>query len=180
MSQYSTQQIQALHALKIYAAEVMRQCAEKEVELAKEEGILTEVEEMVTGYPDDLEIMALFESQSEKRDGLLLELNDLEMELDDAKNQIRNGLNDATQNSSDHAFKEVEAHMASIGKEMPRVSAIAKKMKQDELRKRLEALKQKASVSQSDTEQAIAKQQSELNMSENPTNADLNVKRKPL
>lgn len=155
MSSYSSTNIQHVSALKTYAAEVMRQHADLEIVLQKEQKVLLEVEEMQTIYSDNEEVLALFNSQMTKCDGLLLELDALEQELADVKGQILRALNPTVQDQATPAMQVIEAHMNAIGKEVPRVSPIAKKMQEADRRRRLDALKQAAREKKTETESII-------------------------
>lgn len=141
MSNYSRPNNQHIAALKGYAAEVLRQYEEKETDLQKAEKTLNEIKEMQRIYPEDEELLGLFASQSLVVDRLLLEVHELEVELDEAKNSLKGSINNRHQHSADLAMQTVEAHMNAVGLEVPRVSAIAKQMEEDARRQKLEALK---------------------------------------
>ena len=141
MSNYSRPNNQHIAALKGYAAEVLRQYEEKEAELLKAEKTFEEIKEMQRIYPEDEELLDLFQSQSRNVDQKLLELHELEGELEAAKKSLKEAMGSRNQESSNVAMQVVEAHMSAAGLEMPRVSPIAKQMEEEARRQKLEALK---------------------------------------
>ena len=141
MSQFSQANKKYIATLKAYAAEVLRQYEDKENEVLKAEKTLVEIKEMQCIYPEDEELLQLFESHSLTVERAQLMLMELGKELEAAKVKLKAAMNNRNKAASDVAMQTVEANMQAAGLELPRVSPVAAQMAEERHRQKLDALK---------------------------------------
>ena len=141
MSQFSQANKKHIAALKKYAAEVLRQYEDKENDLLKAENTLEEIKEMRRIYPEDEELLHLFESHSLTVERVHSELTELATELEAAKTKLKSAMLSQNKAASDVAMQTVQQNMQAAGLELPRVSPVASQMKEDRHRQKLDALK---------------------------------------
>ena len=141
MSQFSQANKKHIAALKKYAAEVLRQYEDKESDVLKAENTLEEIKEMRRIYPEDEELLQLFESHSLTVERVHSELTELATELEAAKTKLKSAMLSRNKAASDLAMQTVEHNMQAAGLELPRVSPVAGQMKEDRHRQKLDALK---------------------------------------
>ena len=130
MSQFSQANKKHIAALKKYAAEVLRQYEDKENDLLKAENTLEEIKEMRRIYPEDEELLHLFESHSLTVERVHSELTELATELEAAKTKLKSAMLSQNKAASDVAMQTVEHNMQAAGLELPRVSPVASQMKE--------------------------------------------------